>query len=63
MGFLMNLKRKAQGEAHLRVIFHGGPPYDRIAFNMLKWTIEDRGLEQQMKSCDPHKWSPTNTLG
>ncbi len=45
MGFLMNLKRKAQGEAHLRVIFHGGPPYDRIAFNMLKWTLEDRGLE------------------
>jgi len=41
----MNLKRKAQGEAHLRVIFHGGPPYDRIAFNMLKWTLEDRGLE------------------
>ena len=45
MGFLMNLKRKTQGEAHLRVIFNSGPPYNQIAFSMLKWTLEDRGLE------------------
>jgi hypothetical protein len=45
MGFLMNLKRKTQGEAHLRVIFYGGPPFDRIAFDMLKWTLADRGIE------------------